>query len=171
LQHVHLIPFKRTVVFLIGYRGYVELAFRSGQVKDVTAALVHEGDEFEFQYGTSPRLVHKPTGPAGEREIVAAWACARLKTGGAPFRVIYEEDWEKARAASQLGSKQQGPWVEHRPAMILKTAFRRLEPLLPKTPDLALAFAEDERVNVLGETDLLGDVAEGQEPRSDDAAL
>src|ERR671924_2141362 len=52
LQHVHLIPYKREVVFLIGYRGYVELAFRSGQVKDVTGALVREGDRFEYQYGT-----------------------------------------------------------------------------------------------------------------------
>lgn len=145
----YLVPFGskegKWAQFIIGYRGFVELAFRSGQVKDVTAALVHDGDEFDYQYGTQPRLVHKPLGPASEREITAAYAVARLKTGGAPFRVIYEEDWEKARAASQLGSRDKGPWHEHRPAMILKTAFRRLEPMLPKTPALALALEADEQ--------------------------
>jgi recombinational DNA repair protein RecT len=68
-----------------------------------------------------------------------------LKTGGAPFRVIYEEDWEKARQASQLGARNRGPWLDHRPAMILKTAFRRLEPMLPKTAALAQAVEADEQ--------------------------
>jgi recombination protein RecT len=145
----YLVPFGskegKWAQFVIGYRGFVELAFRSGQVKDVTAALVHDGDEFDYQYGTQPRLVHKPLGPAGEREITAAYAVARLKTGGAPFRVIYEEDWEKARLASQLGARNRGPWNEHRPAMILKTAVRRLEPMLPKTAVLAQAVEADEQ--------------------------
>jgi recombination protein RecT len=145
----YLVPFGgqngKWAQFVIGYRGFVELAFRSGQVKDVTAALVHDGDEFDYQYGTQPRLVHKPEGPAGERDIIAAYAVARLKTGGAPFRVIYEEDWEKARMASQLGARNKGPWLDHRPAMILKTAFRRLEPMLPKTAVLAQAVEADEQ--------------------------
>lgn len=148
-QLAYLVPFNvqggKWAQFIIGYRGFVELAYRSGQVKDVTAALVRDGDAFDYQYGTQPRLVHKPLGPAGEREITAAYAVARLKTGGAPFRVIYEEDWEKARESSQLGKRNVGPWNDDRPAMILKTAYRRLEPMLPKTPALALALEADDQ--------------------------
>jgi recombination protein RecT len=141
---VYLVPFKRQVEFIVGYRGYVELAYRSGLVKDLTAALVHDGDSFSFQYGTTPKLTHVPEGPTLEREIVAAYAVARLKSGGTVFVVTYEEDWEKARKASAAGSKNLGPWVEHREAMIRKTAVRRLEPMLPKSAAFARAFERDE---------------------------
>jgi recombination protein RecT len=141
---VYLVPFKRQVEFIVGYRGYVELAYRSGLVKDLTAALVHDGDSFSFQYGTAPKLTHVPEGPAGEREIVAAYAVARLKSGGTVFVVTYLEDWEKARKASAAGSKNTGPWVDHREAMIRKTAVRRLEPMLPKSAAFARAFERDE---------------------------
>jgi len=142
LQHVHLIPFKRQVTFVIGYRGYVELAYRSGQVKDIYAALVREGDGFRETLGTSPKLIHEPQ---TDGEIVAAYAVARLKTGGTVFQVIHEPEWERARKASQLGSAGKGPWADDRDAMIRKTALRRLEPWLPKTGGFGEAIALDER--------------------------
>jgi recombination protein RecT len=144
LGHVYLVPFKRQVEFIVGYRGYIDLAYRSGQVKDVSAQLVHEGDEFSYRYGTKPDLTHYPEGPAGEREIEAAYAVARLRTGGTVFVVTYVDDWERARKASAAGAKNLGPWVEHRPAMIRKTAVRRLEPMLPKSPLFSQAIERDE---------------------------
>jgi recombination protein RecT len=142
---VYLVPFKRQVEFIVGYRGYVELAFRSGLVKDVSASLVYEGDEFEYREGTRPFLDHIPDFPYAEsREIIAAYAVARLKTGGAPFKVIYEPDWQRAKSKSPAGSRGVGPWVEDFPQMVLKTAIRRLEPKLPKTPQFGLALEADE---------------------------
>jgi recombination protein RecT len=148
------------VQFIVGYRGYVELAYRTGLVKDVSASLVHEGDTFDYREGTRPFLDHVPMGPSDEREVVAAYAVARLKSGGVPFRVIYEADWLKAKKASAAGDK--GPWGSDFPAMVLKTAYRRLEPKLPKSPQLAYALDMDEApaptVPEIAET-----VAEGSE--------
>jgi recombination protein RecT len=146
---VYLVPFKGQVEFIVGYRGYVELAFRSGLVKDVSASLVYEGDDFEYREGTRPFLDHVPLRPNGPsdgrgRELIAAYAVARLKTGGAPFKVIYEPDWQRAKSKSPAGSKGVGPWVDDFPQMVLKTAIRRLEPKLPKTPQFGLALEADE---------------------------
>jgi len=145
---VYLVPFKGQVEFIVGYRGYVELAFRSGLVKDVSASLVYEGDEFEYREGTRPFLDHVPAqvfaGAHDRGELVAAYAVARLKTGGAPFKVIYEPDWQRAKAKSPAGSKGLGPWRDDFPQMVLKTAIRRLEPKLPKTPQFGLALEADE---------------------------
>jgi recombination protein RecT len=141
---VHFVPFGSEVVFLVGYRGFIELAYRSGLVKDVSAELVYDGDEFKDVRGSAPKIVHEPSGPPGDREVTAAYAVAHLKTGGTVSRVIYEPDWEKAREASQLGRKHKGPWSDDRPAMILKTAYRRLEPKLPKTAAMGLAESFDE---------------------------
>jgi recombination protein RecT len=141
---VYLVPFKGMVEFIVGYRGYVELAFRSQLVKDVGAALVYEGEHFEYRRGTRPFLDHHPEEPAEDAVPIAAYGVARLKTGGAPFEVIYERDWERARKRSPAGSKGSGPWETDRPSMIRKTAIRRLEPQLPKTAAFAQALAVDE---------------------------
>jgi len=158
---IYLVPFrnKKTnttdLVTIIGYRGHVELAYRTGLVKDVSAALVRKGDYFKFREGTRPFLDHEPDGPPAEREIVAAYAVARLKSGGAPFRVIYEPEWELARSRSN--ARNAGPWVTDTDAMILKTAYRRLEPKLPKTPLMQRAFGVDE--SPVREIDEDGDLA------------
>ena len=141
---VYLVPFKRQVEFIVGYRGYVELAFRSGLVKDVSASLVYEGDEFEYREGTRPFLDHVPIHPAERGDLLAAYGVARLKTGGAPFKVIYEPDWQRAKSKSATGSKGIGPWIDDFPQMVLKTAIRRLEPKLPKTPQFGLLLEVDE---------------------------
>lgn len=145
LGHVYLVPFAGDVEFVVGYRGFVELAYRSGLVKDVHAALVYDGEPFEYQFGTSPRLTHRPAAPPAEGDPIAAYAVARLRSGGAPFVVTYEQDWEHARNASPAGKKNVGPWQTDRRAMILKTALRRLARFLPQTPALAVAVERDEQ--------------------------
>jgi recombination protein RecT len=122
----------------------VELAYRSGYVKDVSAGLVRDGDDFTYREGTRPVLDHSPSGPPGEREVVAAYAVARLRTGGAPFVVTYPEDWAKAQKRSAAGSRNAGPWVTDWTAMVRKTAVRRLQPFLPQSPQSALAAVWDD---------------------------
>jgi len=144
LGHVYLVPFKREVVFIVGYKGMVDLAYRSGLVKDVATGLVFEGDAFEWREGTRPFLDHTPSGPPAERDWTHAYAVARLKTGGTVFRVIFPEDAEKAQARSANGSSPASPWQTDRPAMIRKTALRRLAPMLPQSPAFAQALAVDD---------------------------
>lgn len=146
LGHVYLVPFKSKVEFIVGYKGYIDLAFRSERVKDVSAVIVHAGDSFQYEHGTTPKLRHVPLGPAGEREPEAVYAVARLRTGGAPFVVLYPEDWERARKRSASGSKGYGPWKDDEPAMIRKTAVRRLQPWMPQTATFGAAAEADETV-------------------------
>jgi recombination protein RecT len=141
---VYLVPGKGAVEFVIGYRGYIDLAYRSGHVRDIAAGLVYAGEPFEYRKGTRPFLDHSPEPTEGAREVVAAYAVARLKSGGSVFEVIYEAEWEAARQASAAGAKNSGPWHEHRGAMIRKTAVRRLEPVLPKSALLTWAVTWDD---------------------------
>jgi recombination protein RecT len=140
----YLIPFKRETVCVIGYQGKIELAYRSGLVKDVSATLVYEGDVFKVLGGTTPKIVHELQ-PRGEREIVAAYAVAHTKQGGLVSRVIWPEDWEKSRKASPLGRINKGLWADDFPSAVLKTAYHRLAKQLPKTPEMVLAETVDEQ--------------------------
>jgi len=142
----YLVPFKRLAVPVVGYKGYCQLAYRSGQVKDIRALLVYEGEPFSEYGGSSPRLVHEIREHADDTVIVNAYAVARLKTGGTVWQVIGEREWERARKASALGAKNQGLWAEHRPEAIRKTAIRRLAESgsLPLIPAIGEALEGDE---------------------------
>src|SRR5881296_2837437 len=52
LGHFYLVQFKGEAVFILGYRGMIELAYRSGKVKRIEARVVREGDAFDFRHGS-----------------------------------------------------------------------------------------------------------------------
>src|SRR5438132_12632066 len=142
----YLVPFKGLAVAIVGYKGYCQLAYRSGQVKDISAKLVYEGEPFAEYGGSTPKLVHEIRDHDDDATIAHAYAVARLKTGGTVWTVIGEREWERARKASALGAKNQGLWAEHRPEAIRKTAIRRLAESgsLPLVPALGDALDHDE---------------------------
>jgi recombination protein RecT len=51
----------------------------------------------------------------------------------------------KYKMRSDLGKLNKGPWATDYDQMAKKTCIRRLEPYLPKSTELAVAFAADER--------------------------
>lgn len=146
LGHFYLVPFKGETVFILGYKGMVELAYRSGKVRRISAAVVREGDAFSFRYGTRAVLDHEPSGPAGERSWLAVYAVAETTTGGKPFSVLYPEDVAKRRAKSPAQRMPTSPWNTDTEAMWRKSAVRALQPWLPQTRESALGFEQDESV-------------------------
>jgi recombination protein RecT len=144
LGHFYLVPFKGEAVFILGYRGMVELAYRSGKVRRISAMVAREGDHFEFRYGTRAVLDHTPNGPPAEREWLAVYAIAELTNGGKPFTVLYPEDVEKRRARSASANLPSSPWQTDTEAMWCKSAVRALQRWLPQTPESARAVTQDE---------------------------
>ena len=77
LGYCYLVPYqnKKTgqleIQFQLGYKGILELVRRSGQVENIEARVVYEKDKFDFEYGLTPKLVHKPALKAQE------WATER----------------------------------------------------------------------------------------------
>ena len=62
----YIIPYKNQATFQMGYRGLVELAYRSGQVKSIRAETVGANDVFSYTLGLHPTLVHEPVDDPGE---------------------------------------------------------------------------------------------------------
>ncbi len=164
LGHVYLVPYKREVTLVIGYRGIVELAYRSGRLRSIQAATVREGDAFSYRLGSRAYLDHTPAGPPGERQPVAYYAVAQLRGGGSPFAVIYPEDVERARHRSAAKDNPLSPWTTDYDAMARKTAICRLAPLLPQTAQIGRALDVDEtQPPALGDAGLLGELSDGAE--------
>lgn len=150
LGHAYLLPFENRkkgiteVQFIVGYRGMIDLARRSGQIVSLTARTVHENDEFIYQYGLSEDLKHVPaTGERGALQYV--YAVAKLKDGGVQFEVMSRSDIDKVRAQSKAGNY--GPWQTHYDEMAKKTVIRRLFKYLPVSIELATAVTMDEKAD------------------------
>ena len=133
LGHVYLVPFKRQVEFVIGYRGMIALAMRSGHLKDLVARTVHAGDGFDYEFGLTDRLKHRPVPPAERGEPVAYYGVARFTSGGRLLHVAYPDEIEARRQRSPLGRGDRGPWHEDYDAMARKTVVRMMWPYLPSS--------------------------------------
>ena len=96
LGHAYLIPFgngkdkqgRANVQLIIGYRGMIDLARRSGQIQSIAARSVYENDDFSYQYGLHEDLRHIPCEEGESGALTHVYAVARLKDGGIQFEVI-----------------------------------------------------------------------------------
>jgi recombination protein RecT len=153
LGEAYLIPFKDQCQLIIGYQGLMKLARQSGQVSNIYAFPVHEGDEFRWSLGLDPDITHVPSDdPEREsKEITHVYAVAKLKDGGTQFVVMTKHGVDKMRARSRASGS--GPWVTDYVAMALKTGMRQLSKWIPKSVEddrFQRAVALDE----LGSADL-----------------
>ena len=64
LGQSYLIPYRNKGVlecqFQLGYKGLLDLAWRSGEITSIYAETVYENDEFSYELGLNPDLKHVP---------------------------------------------------------------------------------------------------------------
>lgn len=176
LGHVYLIPFNRRVKddatnkwtaitevqVIIGYKGFIDLARRSGTLVSIHADVVYKGDEFSFEYGSKMHLSHRPVGAREGRQPLFAYAHAKL-TDGEAFEVLPYDEVLKVRDGSQgyrtalqyrdesdrnRAAFEASPWVAHEHEMAAKTMVRRLSKWL----SLSIEFANAAALDALSET-------------------
>ncbi|HDR8989778.1 TPA: recombinase RecT [Burkholderia vietnamiensis] len=176
LGHAYLIPFEKKkkvgnqwvtdkveTQIVIGYKGLIDLARRSGQVVSIAAHAVHEHDHFDYAFGLDEKLEHKPAMSARGR-VIAFYAVAKLVGGGHAFEVMSAEQVNDIRDASQnykfARDKEKTVWGQHYEEMGRKTVLRRLFKYLPVSIELASAAAIDD-VGASGRSQALDTVLDG----------
>lgn len=162
-MHCHIIPYKKEAKFVMGYRGYIHLAFQSGMVDTLSVRLVYEADlkhgEFDVSYGTTNTITHKPywlKEPNAERgEIVAAYCVwGNASTGASDFYVMLKHEIIAARdsSADYKYKKDRSIWAKHHEAMVKKTVVRHAAPFMPQGTGLAgERFAKAVHLDAKGE--------------------
>lgn len=154
-RRAHLIPFdnrKRGVTecqLIIDYKGYVELAYRSGVVRNIHADVVREGDVFDYSTGRIvkhvPHFLRRDASkPQKSGEVFAAYCVVELDGGTVKTEVLSHDEIEGIRKRSRAGNN--GPWVTDWCEMAKKTAFRRATKWLPLSAEIREAFERDDDV-------------------------
>jgi len=159
LGHSYLIPYGKEATLIVGYEGYIDLAYRSGVVTSIHANVVRKGESFEWTEGSSPFINHKPSATPqtytqgkqiyqSGRDVTHAYAIARLLGGGHVQVVMLKEEIDAIKSRSR--ASHDGPWVTDPIAMMKKTAIRQLRKFLPMSPQaraLHMAAGLDEQAD------------------------
>lgn len=151
LGRAYILPFynskahRMQATFIIGYKGIIDLARRSGQLKSIHAQAVYEGDTFEywededgqhFKYRPDLHAEHNPD------NLTDVYMTAKLKDGGFVFEHMTKGEVDAIRKRSK--SANNGPWVTDYEAMALKSVIRRAARYLPMATEMQDAVAYDE---------------------------
>jgi len=129
MGHAFLIPYGKQATLQIGYRGFAELAYRSGQVRIIKAGVVRDGDEVTFSIGTGEhafvRHVPKLGKGRSEREVMGAWAAVEMMNGSTTVEVMDADELAKVERQANA-SKASPAWKNWGDEMRKKSVLKRL---------------------------------------------
>jgi recombination protein RecT len=145
-----LIPYKNKgrdeVQFQLGYKGLIDLAYRSGEVELVQAHIVYANDTFECEYGLEPKLVHKPA-DSDRGEPIKVYAMFKTKSGGYGFEVMSMDDVRvHAAKYSKSYTSTYSPWQTNFEEMAKKTVLKKVLKYAPLKSDFIRGVVQDETI-------------------------
>ena len=160
LGQAYLIPYKNKGTlecqFQLGYKGLIDLAYRSGEVKDIQAHEVHENDTFEYELGLEPKLKHIPA-MKDRGAVIMYYAIFHTKDGGYGFNVMSVDDvQEHARKYSKAYGSSFSPWKSNFDEMAKKTVLKKCLKYAPIKTEFARSISTDETIK----TTIAADMAE-----------
>ena len=150
LGQAYLLPYRNhgnmECQFQLGYKGLIDLAYRSGEVSVIQAHTVYENDVFEYELGMDPKLRHVPA-KADRGEAVAYYAMFKTKDGGYGFEVMSVDDVQRhAQRYSKSYGNGSSPWRSNFDEMAKKTVLKRALKYAPLKSDFVRGVAQDETI-------------------------
>lgn len=148
IGHCYIIPYGKEATFIIGYKGMIDLARRSGNIQSISAHEVYENDFIELIYGLEENLKHVPwflrkdEKPTESGKVVGAYMVAKFNDGGHFIHYMPISEIEAHRKRSKASNN--GPWVTDYTEMCKKTVVRSGWKWLPISVEIASAVTQDE---------------------------
>lgn len=128
------------------YMAWLTIALRNPNVLSVEVRSVLNTDQFEYEYGTSPYLKHKPNPNSPitdekEENVRACYALLRLKNGGIYFSVLEKKRLIYLRGLNTTSNKK--AW-DHFGAMGKVKAIKDVAKYIPDDPMVAYRAVHDD---------------------------
>jgi len=143
------IPYKDSITPILGYKGLLTLLMRSSKVKKIWSEVVYEDDDFEYELGLEPKLLHTPNHYSirNSKNIKCIYACAKIDNE-VIFKVMFRNEIQNIINMSKVPNdlffndkKDPEQW------MAKKTVLKQLAKLMPKDDDrLKKAVSMDDNI-------------------------
>ncbi|AKP66118.1 recombinase RecT [Companilactobacillus ginsenosidimutans] len=176
LGYMWLVPYGGKAQPQMGYKGYIQLAQRTGQYKHLNAVAVYE-DEFQSYNPLTEQLDYephfkdrdsseKPVGYVGYFELTSGFE----KTVYWTRKQIDDHRQNFSKMSGK--SKPSGVWATNFDAMALKTVLRNLiSKWGPMSVEMQKAYESDEQATTISTNDIKDIEAQEQEPATDVSQL
>ena len=150
LGQAYLIPYRNhgqlECQFQLGYKGLIDLAYRSGEITSISAHEVCENDDFEYELGLNEKLRHKPA-LTDRGAVILYYAVFRTKAGGSGFAVMSVEDIKNhSKKYSKAAGSSYSPWSTNFDAMAKKTVIKQALKYAPIKTEFVRAVSTDETI-------------------------
>ena len=143
----YIIPYGCEAKFQLGYQGIVSLLYRTGKISTITANIIFDNDEFDYQEGIEAHLIHKPAMFGKDKgKAIGVYAVVTMSDGRKTFKVMDEEMIMSIKNLSRAKASKESPWNSDKDPekwMWRKTCLIQLAKLLPKTQELQQAIDKD----------------------------
>lgn len=145
LGYMWLVPYKDKATPQIGYKGYIQLAQRTGKYKSMNAVTVYEG-QLKSWNPLTEEVDYDPNGSTDSNKVIGYIGYFKLLNGFEKTVYWTKEEIEAHRDRFSK-AKSSGPWKTDFDAMALKTVLRSmLTKWGPMSTEMEEAVSHDEEV-------------------------
>lgn len=146
----YLIPYKNKgqleCQFQMGYKGLITLAYRNGNMQTIQAQTVYENDEFEYEYGLNPKLIHRPA-TSDRGEPVYFYGLFKTQNGGYGYSCMSKLEMDCfAKTYSTAFGSSYSPWQTNYEEMAKKTVIKQALKYAPISTEFQRALSTDETI-------------------------
>lgn len=135
---------------IIGYKGMADLFYRHESALTIEMHTRHKNDFFEYEYGTSGYIKHRPA-DFNRGDPIGYYCIAKMKNGGQLFLYMSKQECEEhGKKHSKVFNKKENkfmdntPWVTDFDSMAKKTVLIQLSKSLPLSIETQKALSIDE---------------------------
>ena len=159
-----LVPFGKEIQYIPMVGGLLKKLRQSGDLKSISAQIVHENDEFDFWTDEEGQhLKHRPNLMSRGKKVLA-YAVAILKDGGVQIEVMTSEQILAIRKVSKAAGSAHSPWNTFEDEMWRKTVLRRICKYLPSSTELERLYEHDNESTQFIKTEEVDITPEPEEP-------
>ena len=117
------------LTFMVGYKGYLALAHRCGNIRTIYSGCVYEGEQFDIMVDSNGMNIrHVPRLEAdfdrSDDRLIASYVIVSTTDGGTYSEWCSRAEIDKRRKAG--GARKFSPWSTHFERMARKCAVRKL---------------------------------------------
>lgn len=125
LGFAHMVPYKGVAQFQMGWKGFIQLAMRTGQYKTINLATVFEG-QIKSRNPFTGEMEFNPDVPPSENPSIEGFLLYFKLLNGFEkyFFMSYAACEAHGKRYSAAFKRNWGPWVEDFEAMALKTVAK-----------------------------------------------
>lgn len=140
----YMIPYGTTATFVPGWKGLIDLVNRSARSSVWTGA-VFEGDFFEWELGSNPKVVHRPAGESDPAMLEYVYAVGRNNGSDYPVIEVWPNDRVKKHFAkfNKVGARHYAHqnWEMYARKVVLLQVLK----YLPQSVELSIAIEADHK--------------------------